>query len=251
MPKIIDYPRASLRNAIQLAEAVDGFAGSCSAELAAEQLGKKITGAFSAQIGAAVKYGLIDSKGGKLTVTPLYREYKLAYTPEEAASYLREALLSPPMFKEIYGKFKGQKLPIVYFEKMLIREFGVSQDMGSRVAGYFLDGAKQVGLLNNENFLVPDLAPSDGGELQSDEKSAALAVVQTVKVEDEDVRQDTVENKGRQAPNPVIVEDFWFNIRGPGMNFSIEIKDADDLEIVQVMLRKVEKMLKSNDSSTA
>jgi len=41
MAKLTDYPRASLRAALQLAEAVDGFAGNCSAELAAEKLGKK------------------------------------------------------------------------------------------------------------------------------------------------------------------------------------------------------------------
>jgi len=67
MAKIIEYPRASLRSALQLADAVAGFAGSCSTELAAEKLGKKMSGAFQALVSATVKYRLIESKAGKLS----------------------------------------------------------------------------------------------------------------------------------------------------------------------------------------
>jgi hypothetical protein len=246
MAKIIDYPRASLRAALQLAEAVDGFAGSCSVELAAEQLGKKVSGAFSAQIGATAKYGLIESKGGKLTICPLYRNYKLAYTPEESAKYLREALLSPPLFKDIYDRFKGQRLPIAHFEKMMIREFQVPEEIASRVAGYFLDGAKQCGLLSSDNFLAAEGSIAEEDAIATEENGSLAVVAMPTPQSDRDLGQDA--EKVRSTLGSV-VEDYWINIRGPGMNFSIEVKEADDLQIVQFTLKKIEKALMARSSN--
>lgn len=248
MAKIIEYPRASLRAALQLAEAVDGFAGSCSAELAAEKLGKKISGAFSAQIASASKYGLIDNKGGKLTICPLYRNYKLAYTPEEATKILREALLSPPLFSLIYNKFKGQKLPVEHFEKMLIKEFEVPDEMASRVCSYFLEGAKQSALLNSDNILVAEEETSSA-DAEEVEATPALASLPVAVAHGASYDQTSHENKQRAlAGNGIAAEDFWLNIRGPGVNFSIEIKDHDDLDIVQIMLKKIEKALKTSEN---
>jgi len=251
MAKQIDYPRASLRAAIQLAEAVDGFAGSCSVDLAAEKLGKRLSGAFSAQISSAVKYGLIDNKGGKLTICPLYRNLKLAYTPDEATKVLREALLSPPLFSAIYNRFKGQKLPIEHFEKMLIKEFGVSDDMASRVAGYFLDGAKQSALMDSDNVLRGE-GTQDEEDDSEDNGATLLEVVPAVAKYEDTQEHATHDSKQRTITgNSAVVEDFWLNIRGPGMNFSIEVKELDDLEIVQIMLRKIERALKAFDNSSS
>lgn len=251
MAKIIDYPRASLRSALQLAEAVDGFAGSCSTELAAEQLGKKMSGAFQALVASAAKYGLIESKAGKLSICPLYRNYKLAYTPEESARHLQDALLSPPLFKDIYERFKGQRLPIAYFEKMLIKEFQVPEDLASRVGGYFIDGAKQVGILSNENHLASGFEP-DADDSEVTEVKPSLPVVSTAISQEE--RSDSYADEDTHKPlsgNALVVEDFWINIRGPGMNFTIEVKDTDDLDIVQVMLRKIERAIKLAETNGA
>ncbi|MPQ60158.1 hypothetical protein [Duganella sp. FT27W] len=241
MAKIIDYPRTSLRSALQLADAVDGFAGSCSAELAAEKLGKKISGAFAAQIGSAVKFGLIENKKSKLSVTPMYRNYKLAYTPAEEASVLREAFLLPPLFSSIYNRFKGQKLPIEHFEKMLMKEFHVPDDISSRVASYFLDGAKLSGLLGTDNTWL---------EGKDDVQSAEFEETNVIEVDDDvsppinrnngptrDFHSNQTDSSGKSAA-------YQLEIRGPGINFSITIGEEDDLEIVQIMLKKISKALK-------
>lgn len=250
MAKIIEYPRASLRSAMQLAEAVDGFAGSCGIELAAEKLGKKISGAFQALVSATVKYGLIDSKAGKLSTTILYRNFKLAYTPEETQLRLREALLSPPLFANIYERFKGQKLPVSHFEKMLMREFNVPDEVASRVSGYFLDGAKQSGLLNSENCLIANAdegkfeieEPLDDAIEQPDPSSEVLL----------DGQFNVVAGGATQkvlAGGATTHDDFQINIRGPGINFSLEIRELDDLDVVQVMLRKIERALKQGEKN--
>jgi hypothetical protein len=153
MPRVVDYPRASLKMALELAKAVDSLGGSCSTQLVAEKMGKKVGGAFSAVVGAASKYGLVDSKSQRLTVTALYKRHKLAYSDAEEQLCLREALLSAPLFKAIYDRFLGKVLPLSHFDRLLVREFEVPEDLASRTATYFLDGAKISGLLDSSGLL--------------------------------------------------------------------------------------------------
>jgi len=246
--KNIDYPRASLRSALQLAEAVGSFAGTCSVELAAEKLGKRVSGAFAAVVGAAVKYKLLESKAGKLWITALYRNYKLAYTPEDAAEQLREALLSPPLFRSIYDRFEGQELPVGHFEKLLIKEFKVPDNFASRLETYFIEGAKQSGLLSPENILAQhrgnieeqgDVTDGDKRE-QTPQLSGANGTVETL----DDHRESTIPISPSTGS-----EEFSVSVRGPGMNFSLEIREEDDLEMLHVLIRRIEKALKAKQLS--
>jgi hypothetical protein len=260
MAKQIDYPRGSLRAAMQLAEAVDSFAGNCSVELAAEKLGKKISGAFAALVGATVKYGLVHSRGGKLTNSSTFREIKLAYTPQDATMHLRKAFLTPPLFRAVYDKFHNQKLPVEHFEKVLIREFNVPDAYASRIGRYFVDGAKQCGLLGTDNVLIG----ADDRVLQQPSSDTAQFV------EGDDVESapygEAADPLNAAKPSPHVAENveayrtitrhddsasgFRMNIRGPGVDVSLEIKELDDLEIVQVMVRKIEKALKVKNVTT-
>jgi len=248
LAKIIDYPRASLRSALSLAEAVDSFAGSCSAELAAEKLGKRVSGAFAAVVGAASKYRLLESKAGKLWVTALYRDFKLSYTPEDAAKQLQGALLSPPLFRAIYERFKGQKLPVGHFEKLLIKEFDAPEAFASRLEKYFLEGAKQCRLLGADNIL-------------KDSTQVTLATIQT-EYEDQAEADEDVDGPSNEqvitAPSEGLKvtqimsagsEEYWLNLRGPGMDFSFEIRELDDLDVIQVMIKKIEKALRVRENT--
>ena len=51
-----DYPRASLRRSLALAEAIDKLGGESSDESAADGIGNKIGGAFRSLVGAGVKF---------------------------------------------------------------------------------------------------------------------------------------------------------------------------------------------------
>ena len=248
MSKAKDYPKATLKSALQLAEAVAGFAGSCSPQLAAEKMGRRISGAFSALIASGAKYGLVENKAGKLAVTQLYRSYKLAYTPVDALKAVREAFLSPPLFRSIYERFKGEKLPIEHFEKMLIREFGVPDDFASRVSMYFLEGARLCELMTSENMLLITGDVGEGGEDSFDEDDNNLAdkLIEPPKGFDGDSITLGARQRLAQRKAETLVADFSLSIQGPGMNFSIEITDLEDLELVQITLRKIERSLKAN-----
>ncbi|WP_159082232.1 hypothetical protein [Rhodanobacter thiooxydans] len=231
MPKIVDYPRASLLNSIELADAVSSLGGSSTALMAAERLNRKEGGAFTALISAATKYGLISSKGGRLAVQQVYRDYKLAYNDVEKRNALRAALLSPPMFLAIYKRFEGKPLPVEHFGKLLIREFDVPQDQASKVSAYFLEGADQAGIIEAGNVLATMTSSSD---LAEPESSSA----------DDDESQVAV------SPNPVAAKveplgptDYAITFKGPGLNSTIVVAEEEDLLIVEAMLKKVKKVL--------
>lgn len=234
MPKIVDYPRASLLNSLELADAVSSLGGSCSGSMAAERLNRKEGGAFTALVSAATKYGLVSSKGGKLTVQQVYRDYKLAYNDVERRNALRSALLSPPMFHAIYERFEGKPLPVEHFEKLLIREFDVPQEQASKVSTYFLEGADQAALLGAGNILTTLVSSSDveapdadGGIADGDESEVA----------------PLRPNSGIGKTEPLGPADYAITFRGPGLNSTIVVAEDEDLLIVEAMLKKVKKAL--------
>lgn len=235
MAKQIDYPRASLKNSLELAHAIDDLGGKCSTEMAAEKLNKKVSGAFQALIGSAVRYGLITSKKGQLEISSLFRDYKLAYSKEEADAALTLAFLTPPLFKNIFDRFEGRELPVSHFEKLLIREFHVPDQISSRVSKYFLDGAKQCALLGADNQLK---AGTTSGSDTSEDCEDDI---------DNSVDGDTLDN-GEIALNIEKNQDFIkeggkfsVRIKGPGMDSLILVNEEEDLLIIKAMLKKVEK----------
>jgi hypothetical protein len=232
MPKIVDYPRASLKAALELAKAVDDLGGSCTAGMAAERMSRKISGAFSMLISAASKYGLVENKGQKLSTTNLYKDYKLSYTDEEKSQKLREIMLSVQLFQSIYERFSGKELPITHFEKLLIREFSVPNDLGSRVASYFIDGAKESNLIDENNRLIDYSQTLDSGD-------NTLAITESI---------DDAEVVAVKEPQKHI-KNYFVRITGPNMDSNIELIEPEDMLIVHAMLKKVEKHLKTTEEN--
>ena len=169
-----------------------------------------------------------------MSTTALFREIKLAYTETEKAEKIRAAFLSVPVFRDVYQRFAGKELPTTHFEKLLIREFGIPEDWGSRIASYFLDGAKAAGLWGDGNRLIDVAKPNESTNVVEDENSFSLSAAPELKREVTSFIQNEMENGGRN---------YVVRITGPSLNSSIEINEIDDLEIVNVMLRKVAKAL--------
>lgn len=229
MPKIVDYPRASLKSSLELAKAVDDLGGSCTTGMAADRMSRKISGAFSMLISSASKFGLIENKGQKLSTTNLYKDYKLSYTEEEKSQKLREIMLSVQLFKSIYERFSGKELPITHFEKLLIREFGVPSDLGSRVASYFIDGARESNLIDENNRLI--------------DYSQTLDTSNNSLGNTESTNNDIGETTPKDTPKSI--KNYFVRITGPNMDSNIELIEPEDMLIVNAMLKKVEKHLKA------
>jgi hypothetical protein len=228
MPKIIDYPRASLQRSFALAEALDKLGGEASNEMAAESMGNKMGGAFKALISSAVKYGLISSSKGRLKTEPLFQDYKLAYSESQKQEAIRRAFLSAPLFAAITTRLRGQAIP-GHFEKLLIREHGVPEDTASRIASYFTEGARDAGIIGPNGVIT---IPSPGSSTQAGPSSSP-----TSEADDPEDASDTEVS----AP---FVRGYTVRITGPGLDTRIGIKDEEDVDIVEAMLKKVRRLLK-------
>lgn len=255
MPKQIDYPRASLKNCLALAEAVNDLGGECSAALVGDKLNKQHTsGAFKSLVGAAVKYSLVTNKAGQLKVTQLFRDIALAYDEEEGNQARRRAFLAPPLFKAIHERFSNKALPVAHFEKLLIREFRVPDQIASRIEGYFLEGARQCALLTEGNVLANyTISTADeiiengknGDEAENsaqNEKTAAQPANSSTTSAPQAINNQQIIDHHRHG-EPDLDDKFTVRIKGPGMDSLIVINEEEDLLIVKAMLKKVEKRL--------
>lgn len=156
MPKLIDYPRTSYTGAWEVAEVVDDTGGKCALETCARKLNRKVSGSFKAIVGSGVKFGLLTSKREILTTTTLFRRIKHAYDKQEELVFHREAFLTPPLFTQLCRKFRSRELPVAMLDVLLIREFSVEEINAQNVAKAFIDGARMVGILD-ENSIVADI----------------------------------------------------------------------------------------------
>jgi len=154
MPKLIDYPRTSYTGAWEVAETVDDTGGKCALETCARKLDRKVSGSFKAIVGSAVKFGLLVSKREVLTTTTLFRRIKHAYDKQEELLFHREAFLAPPLFTQVCRKFRSRELPVAMLDVLLMREFGVEEINAQNVAKAFTDGARMVGILDENNILA-------------------------------------------------------------------------------------------------
>ena len=166
------------------------------------------------------------------SITELYRDYKLAYSDDDKRAALRKALLTPGCYESLYKRFLGEKLPDDILDKLLIREFDVRESDASRVAGYFIDGAKELGLLGEDGVLS---GPADSGEGEGEG-------------EDED-EEDGSEDDG-EIELPSTAAKYVVSIRGPGMKSEIQLLEPDDLLIVDAMLTKVRKKLEAMEAES-
>jgi hypothetical protein len=237
MPKLVSYARASLAKAIELAEAVNSLGGSCKAASCADKMNYKVSGGFNQIVSAASKFNFIDVSDGIFKTTDDFKKfYKNAYNDIEKNDYLRKSFLSVPLYQQLYDRFKGQTLPDkTALPKFLVREYGVEEDAASRVATHFIEALEQTGLLVN-------------GTVGENSKGESLNITETTP---KDTGEELVQNKMDEVVEPIkspSAGSYIITIKGPGMANTVEIKDQDDLEIVQLIITKLSKKLNITDS---
>lgn len=228
MPRTVDYPRASLIKALELAKAVHELGGSSTIETAADHLGKKVSGAFNSLVSTAVKYDFIDSKKGTLAITDHFKEFIHAYDEEEEKALLRKSFFKIPIFHELYERFKNAKLPIQTLEKILIREFDVAEKIASRVSTYFVNASKETELLNSDftfnKFNSENVISSEKEELDN-------------KKEDKIEKQKEIDGQS---------EEYKITISGPAdFNFSQVIKKEGDFIVIEAILNNIKEKIKA------
>ncbi|PCJ20266.1 MAG: hypothetical protein COA96_15865 [SAR86 cluster bacterium] len=231
MPKVVDYPRASLSNAVEIANVVYDLGGKSSMHTCADKMGKSVSGAFKALISAADKFELINNQRGELTCTELFNQYKHAYSEEEEQSLLQKAFLSSGVFANLYDRFRGHKVPTDILDRMLVREFNVPPQLASRISGYFIKGAREVGLLDVDNQLLDSESKPQDECIQSDDSDISI-------------QGQGLDRIDAEAEISLSNSDVY-SIRfvGPGLNTIIEVTEGCDLLIVDAVLNKIKMKL--------
>jgi len=232
MARKIEYPRASLTAAIEVGNAVYELGGRSTMHTCADKMNKKIGGGFQAVVSAADKFGFIDSQRGDLSSTELFNQYKHAYSDEEEQSLLRRAFLSSGVFHSLYERFRGREVPDEILDRILVREFDVPTQAASRISGYFTQGAKQVGLLGEDNQLL-DMNGDEPDEIEKD-------VEKNLNAQDSIVVTTSEEQAKSQKINP---DTYSIQFCGPGINSTIEVHEKHDLIIVDAILQKIKAKL--------
>lgn len=168
----ISFPYLDLDTAIEVADAMyktRGHSTMESHELAAT-LGQVVSGAFRLKTGTARVFGLTE-KGGRdgAKLSELGLRILESETEKEARA---EAFLAVPLYREIYEKYKGQRLPP---RKALEREMealGVSGKVTDKARQAFERSARQAGFFEKgEDRLVrPFFDAGSGTKVEREER---------------------------------------------------------------------------------
>ncbi|MEE9431997.1 MAG: hypothetical protein V3V16_13195 [Melioribacteraceae bacterium] len=247
MPRKLDYPRSSFKNALEIAETVHSLGGKCDAETCASKLGKKTSGAFSKKIGASVKHNLITTNKGILETTELFRSINTAYNDDEKKTFLTQSFFEIPTYKSIYERFRGNELPIIILDKLLIREYQVQESSASAISKYFVEGLKFMNLLSADNKIIKlENESESSSELEEEVPSNNEGENDTINPNSnsfENITSDIESSQNDDNHSSFNKDSFKIRISGPGIDTLIEISTEDDFIILDAILNKIKKSL--------
>ena len=119
------FPRHSVVKALRIPKAIieQGAGKACTPTQAAAFLGVGSAGAFSVEIGSAVKYGFLERpQTGQIQPTALVKKILKPQSPNDVIDGYREAILNAPDISTVYKHYRGENLPDAQFLKNTIVE---------------------------------------------------------------------------------------------------------------------------------
>lgn len=145
------YPRHPVDKALRIPRAIlEQNAGKeCSVKDSAGFLGIGATGPYTVEVASALKYGFLARPStGRLAITDRAKQAIRPQQPEDELNALREAILSAPVFAEIYGHYRGENLPDTQFlQNALVDKFKVQLDKVPEFQEIFLASLRAAQLL--------------------------------------------------------------------------------------------------------
>ena len=175
------YPFYDINVALQFSAVVEKLGGhNVSEGILLNELGIKIanTRSFAGKISSAKYFGLIIVEGKTYTLTD---KAMLILKPKDEGSkknLLREAFLTPDIYKELYEKFQEKQIPPVdTLANILFHDYGIKMNVREDAARAFIDSARYVGLLGADNVLRG--SKKDVEPVSSNEDKAVGTLTQT------------------------------------------------------------------------
>jgi|ERR1035437_4451729 predicted nucleotide-binding protein len=105
---------------------------------------------FRMLLSSSIKYGLSTGSynQSRIALTTLARDIVAPTSDEAKNKALFQSAFMPPLFKSIFGAYKGKKVPdMQFFQNALVRDFGVSKDQADRCVTVFYENADYLGLI--------------------------------------------------------------------------------------------------------
>jgi hypothetical protein len=154
-PKLPKYPRHSLEKALRIPKAIlDQNAGQdCTEQESADFVGVKYNkGPYALELSSALKFGLLERKGGKLAVSDIAKKILRPQNEEEELSGLREAVLKAPDISSVYSHYRGENLPdMQFFDNALVDKFGIPKPKLGEFKSIFFETLNKAKLLEEHN----------------------------------------------------------------------------------------------------
>ncbi len=151
------YPRLPLEKVIAVPPSIqDKNGGRAMPRLAlAEAMGiKPLSTQFRDLLSCSYKFGLTEGteKADRISLTELGNRLTQPKSPELEVQAKVEALLMPPLFKEVLNAYKNKKYPDPnekFFQNVLVADFSVPSELAKEVAHLIKNNGMYVGLVRN------------------------------------------------------------------------------------------------------
>lgn len=146
-------------------------------------------------LSSCVQYGLIEMKS-KIGYKPTQRFERIRkpLNEQEKKDALLECFKNPTLYEGLIAEFSGNILPVqIGLSTILYRKYHISESASEKAAEIFIENARNLGLLNDENRLIISSQNADNTEQNID----SIPIVET-----ETVTKHTTNNYLLQSPTP-------------------------------------------------
>lgn len=136
---------------------------------------KSVSGSSQRALAALGQYGLIEKSKGIYSVSGLGRSILFPEDDQQQASAIKDAALTPPIFKELTDQYSSQGLPELQFLANILASprYGIGIKQKDEVAHTYVDTMRFAGLLQG-NILEP-VAEVDQDEARIDNPDATTS----------------------------------------------------------------------------
>lgn len=115
-------------------------------------MGSPTSSLTSAKMAALKAYGLIETHGEMVSLSPLGKAYATPVSPEDKKQIAIQAFRKIPLFENLLNRYSGKPLPEIdqFFFNLLLASYDIPIEEAPKWMKKFVEGARLVGLLVSE-----------------------------------------------------------------------------------------------------
>jgi len=180
-----DVPTSTLQRALRIPQAIAdnyGYKATSPLQVAVALDVQPSSSNFRMLTGAAIAYGLTSGgyNADTISITPLAMRVVRPTTEGDDTAAKREAFLKPRVIREFLQKYDRAPIPRDDIARNVLMEFGVPAERAAEVLSLIVEGAKELGFLQQ----IKDRTYVDLSSAKAPVETRATEVVATVSEKD-------------------------------------------------------------------